>query len=134
MIIEANITNDKSKAVKIRYVLSIIYPSSAHMNFSIVQQDSNKQKPDSLISFCNVSACILSLALPFTWAWNLGEQLCSHRSQVAYHTDDLAVFKAHLEEKGIAYSDWDETAVAGWQQIFFYDPGGNILEEHEITF
>ena len=32
-------------------------------------------------------------------------------------TDDLAAFKVYLEEKGIAYSDWGETAVAGWQQI-----------------
>ena len=54
-------------------------------------------------------------------------------SLLAYRTDDLAVFKAHLEERGIAYSDWGETAVAGWQQIFFYDPDGNIIEVHEIT-
>ena len=55
------------------------------------------------------------------------------RGHIAYRTDDLAAFKAHLEEKGIAYSDWGETAVAGWQQIFFYDPDGNIIEVHEIT-
>ena len=54
------------------------------------------------------------------------------RGHIAYRTDDLAAFKAHLEEKGIAYSDWGETAVAGWQQIFFYDPDGNIIEVHEI--
>tara|TARA_B100001093_G_scaffold481181_1_gene511699 strand:+ start:1282 stop:1908 length:627 start_codon:yes stop_codon:yes gene_type:complete len=55
------------------------------------------------------------------------------RGHIAYRTDDLAAFKAHLEEKGIAYSDWGETAVAGWQQVFFYDPDGNIIEVHEIT-
>ena len=55
------------------------------------------------------------------------------RGHIAYRTDDLATFKAHLEERGIAYSDWGETAVAGWQQIFFYDPDGNIIEVHEIT-
>ena len=55
------------------------------------------------------------------------------RGHIAYRTDDLAAFKAHLEEKGIAFSDWGETAVSGWQQIFFYDPDGNIIEVHEIT-
>ena len=55
------------------------------------------------------------------------------RGHIAYRTDDLAAFKAHLDEKGIAYSDWGETAVTGWQQIFFYDPDGNIIEVHEIT-
>ncbi|NCW55755.1 MAG: VOC family protein, partial [Rhodobacteraceae bacterium] len=46
--------------------------------------------------------------------------------------DDLDAFKAHLIAKGIAFSDWGETAVAGWQQIFFYDPDGNIIEVHEV--
>ncbi|MDC3063795.1 AMP-binding protein, partial [Alphaproteobacteria bacterium] len=46
-------------------------------------------------------------------------------------TDDLEEFKKHLENKGIKYSDWGETAVAGWKQIFFYDPDGNIIEVHE---
>ncbi len=55
------------------------------------------------------------------------------RGHIAYRTDDLAAFKAHLKKKGVAYSDWEETAVAGWQQIFFYDPDGNIIEVHQIT-
>ena len=42
------------------------------------------------------------------------------RGHVAYRTDDLDAFKTHLEENGIPYSDWGETAVAGWQHIFFY--------------
>ena len=40
-------------------------------------------------------------------------------------------FEFHLISKGIKYSDWGETAVAGWKQIFFYDPDGNIIEVHE---
>ena len=40
-------------------------------------------------------------------------------------------FKNHLKSNGIKYSDWGETAVAGWKQIFFYDPDGNIIEVHE---
>ena len=53
------------------------------------------------------------------------------RGHIAYRTDDLEEFKKHLENKGIKYSDWGETAVAGWKQIFFYDPDGNIIEVHE---
>ena len=54
------------------------------------------------------------------------------RGHIAYRTDNLEAFKAHLTEKGIAFSDWGETAVVGWQQIFFYDPDGNIIEVHQI--
>ena len=55
------------------------------------------------------------------------------RGHIAYRTDDLEAFKAHLKKKGIAFSDWDETAVVGWQQIFFYDPDGNVIEVHQIA-
>ena len=54
------------------------------------------------------------------------------RGHIAYRTDDLAAFKAHLETQGIPYSDWGEKAVAGWYQIFFYDPDGNIIEVHQV--
>ncbi len=50
---------------------------------------------------------------------------------IAYRTDDLAAFKAHLEAQGIPYSDWGNAAVAGWHQIFFYDPDGNVIEVHQ---
>jgi len=52
---------------------------------------------------------------------------------IAYRTDDLDAFKAHLDARGIPYSDWGERAVAGWHQIFFYDPDGNVIEVHQIT-
>lgn len=51
---------------------------------------------------------------------------------IAYRTDDLAAFKAHLDAQGVPYSDWGHTAVAGWKQIFFYDPDGNVIEVHEV--
>lgn len=51
---------------------------------------------------------------------------------IAYRTDDLAAFKAHLDACGIPYSDWGERAVAGWAQIFFYDPDGNVIEVHQV--
>ena len=53
------------------------------------------------------------------------------RGHIAYRTNDLSEFKLHLDRKGIKYSDWGETAVVGWKQIFFYDPDGNIIEVHE---
>ncbi len=52
---------------------------------------------------------------------------------IAYRTDDLDAFKAHLEAQDIPYSDWGHTAVAGWKQIFFYDPDGNVIEVHEVS-
>ena len=52
---------------------------------------------------------------------------------IAYRTDDLAAFKAHLEACGVPYSDWGHRAVAGWHQIFFYDPDGNVIEVHEVV-
>ncbi len=53
------------------------------------------------------------------------------RGHIAYRTDDLDAFRKHLEEHGIDYSDWGNDAVAGWQQIFFYDPDGNVIEVHQ---
>jgi len=54
------------------------------------------------------------------------------RGHTAYRTDDLAAFKAHLDAQGARYSDWGNTAVAGWHQIFFYDPDGNVIEVHQV--
>ena len=51
---------------------------------------------------------------------------------IAYRCDDIEAFKAHLEEKGVPYSDWSHQAVAGWHQIFFYDPDGNVIEVHQV--
>lgn len=55
------------------------------------------------------------------------------RGHVAFRTDDLAGFKAQLDEKGIPYANWGNAAVQGWNQIFFYDPDGNIIEVHEVA-
>ena len=54
------------------------------------------------------------------------------RGHIAYRTDDIAAFKAHLDAKGIPYSDWGHTATAEWAQIFFYDPDGNVIEVHQV--
>ena len=55
------------------------------------------------------------------------------RGHIAYRTDDLDAFKAHLDAQGVPYSDWAHAAVKGWRQIFFYDPDGNIVEVHEVV-
>lgn len=53
------------------------------------------------------------------------------RGHIAFRTDDIASFKKRLDAKGIRYSDYGDFAMAGWQQIFFYDPDGNIIEVHQ---
>lgn len=51
---------------------------------------------------------------------------------IAYRTDDIAAFKAHLQDRGVPFSDWGNQAVQGWHQIFFYDPDGNVIEVHQV--
>ena len=51
---------------------------------------------------------------------------------IAYRTDDIQAFMTHLDSLGVPYSDWGDRAVAGWHQIFFYDPDGNVIEVHQI--
>ena len=53
------------------------------------------------------------------------------RGHIAFRTDDIAAFKRRLDEKGIRYSDYGGWAMTGWQQIFFYDPDGNVIEVHQ---
>jgi len=54
------------------------------------------------------------------------------RGHIAFRTDDIAAFKKKLEEKSIPYSDYGAWAMNGWEQIFFYDPEGNIIEVHQV--
>ena len=51
---------------------------------------------------------------------------------IAYRTDDIEAFKAHLTENNIPFADWGHQAVEGWAQIFFYDPDGNVIEVHQV--
>ena len=55
------------------------------------------------------------------------------RGHIAYRTDDIAAFMAHLDSKGVPYSDWGADAVKGWHQVFFYDPDGNVIEVHQVV-
>ncbi len=53
------------------------------------------------------------------------------RGHIAFRTDDIAAFKQRLDDMGVQYSDYGGWAMAGWQQIFFYDPDGNVIEVHQ---
>lgn len=54
------------------------------------------------------------------------------RGHIAFRTDDLEAFKKLLDEKGIKYSHYGAWAMSGWDQIFFYDPAGNVVEVHQV--
>jgi catechol 2,3-dioxygenase-like lactoylglutathione lyase family enzyme len=53
------------------------------------------------------------------------------RGHFCFRTDDIEGFKKRLEEKEIPYADYGKWALAGWYQIFFHDPDGNIIEVHQ---
>ena len=50
----------------------------------------------------------------------------------AFRTDDIDAVRKHLTDNGIPFSDWGEWAVKNWDQIFFNDPAGNIIEVHQV--
>ena len=54
------------------------------------------------------------------------------RGHIAYRTDDIKAFMSHLNELGVPFSDWEDRAVEGWHQIFFFDPDGNVIEVHQV--
>jgi glyoxylase I family protein len=54
------------------------------------------------------------------------------RGHIAFRTDDIEAFTQRLKDKGIAFSDYGAWAMNGWEQIFFHDPEGNIIEVHQV--
>ena len=56
------------------------------------------------------------------------------RGHIAFRTDDIEAFKRRLREKGISFSDYGAWAMNGWEQIFFHDPEGNVVEVHQDQF
>ena len=50
----------------------------------------------------------------------------------AFRTDDLDALRERLANAGIPFSDYGEWSVKGWDQIFFSDPAGNVIEVHEV--
>jgi glyoxylase I family protein len=54
------------------------------------------------------------------------------RGHIAFRTDNIAAFKARLQAHGIPFADFGAWAMNGWEQIFFYDPDGNVVEVHQV--
>ena len=50
----------------------------------------------------------------------------------AFRTDNLDECRKHLTEQGIPFADYGEWAVKDWDQIFFTDPAGNVIEIHQL--
>ena len=53
------------------------------------------------------------------------------RGHIAFRTDDIGAFKRHLRDKGVPFADYGAWAMGGWEQIFFHDPEGNVVEVHQ---
>ena len=54
------------------------------------------------------------------------------QGHIAFRTDDIAAVRERLKEKGVPFSDYGKWAMKGWDQIFFYDPDGNVIEVHQV--
>jgi glyoxylase I family protein len=54
------------------------------------------------------------------------------RGHIAFRTDDIEGVKRRLTERGVPFADYGEWAIEGWQQIFFHDPDGTIVEVHQV--
>ncbi|TCQ97314.1 VOC family protein [Neorhizobium sp. JUb45] len=54
------------------------------------------------------------------------------RGHIAFRTDDISSVKKRLTERDIPYADYGQWAIKGWDQIFFQDPEGNIVEVHQV--
>lgn len=55
------------------------------------------------------------------------------RGHIAYRTDDIDAFKAHLDRCGVHYSDYGTVFAKEWHQIFFLDPVGTVVEVHAVV-
>jgi catechol 2,3-dioxygenase-like lactoylglutathione lyase family enzyme len=54
------------------------------------------------------------------------------KGHFAFRTDDLDAVRKSLNEAGIPFSDYGEWVVRGWDQIFLYDPAGNVVEIQQV--
>ena len=55
------------------------------------------------------------------------------RGHIAFRTDDIEAFKAHLDEQGVPYADYGTRFAEEWHQIFFLDPEGTVVEVHSVV-
>lgn len=54
------------------------------------------------------------------------------RGHIAFRTDDIQAFIAHLKTQDVDYVDFGTTFTEHWHQIFFLDPAGTIIEVHQV--
>ncbi len=54
------------------------------------------------------------------------------RGHIAFRTEDIAGVKQRLTDRGVPFADFGTWAIEGWQQIFFQDPEGTIVEVHQV--
>ncbi|MEM6406967.1 MAG: VOC family protein [Pseudomonadota bacterium] len=53
------------------------------------------------------------------------------KGHIAFRTDDLAAFLKILDARGVPYSDYGTAFSQDWNQVFFQDPEGNVIEVHQ---
>jgi glyoxylase I family protein len=56
------------------------------------------------------------------------------KGHIAFQVDDIAEVKARLAAHDVPFSDYGVWAIAGWYQIFFNDPAGNVVECFETPY
>jgi glyoxylase I family protein len=54
------------------------------------------------------------------------------RGHIAFRTDEIEEIKDRLKQRGFPFSDYGAWAMKGWEQIFFHDPEGNVIEVHQV--
>lgn len=54
------------------------------------------------------------------------------KGHFAFRTDDLNAVRKALNEADIPFSDYGEWVVKGWDQIFLFDPAGNVVEIQQV--
>ena len=55
------------------------------------------------------------------------------RGHIAFRTDNIEKFKAHLKKHRVPYRDYRTRFAADWSQTFFHDPEGNVVEVHSVV-
>ena len=53
------------------------------------------------------------------------------KGHIAFRTDDIISFINKLKKEKIPFSDYETTFAREWQQVFFHDPEGNVVEVHQ---
>ena len=89
------------------------------------REEVSKEKENSALQLCT------SEVIAFLVSWIFGSVIVScyaHRvDHIAFTSDDLITIKQLLDKEKVYYKE-DSPAQTGIQQLFFFDPDGNVLE------